>query len=288
MTVKFVQYFVQGEEKSYRTLAELSKEINSKYCQVYNYKYQYEEFDKQTIVDEFGQFNWDMAVAYKMKFLMDHLNKQDCDYLVWIDADAAISKPTIKIEDLIDDKHQLFFSRGNDIYDQVYFITNTYDKFHSLLFKEDIYNEFYDQTLMKKYDLFKWCEGFSTNYIKFNEGLYIIKNTQKMRQFFTDCYNFMKNYVMQMAYDSFSAIDGRAIRYVLMLKKYQDIYVHLYDQSQGCLIGGYKMKYDAEKTFLMHNYGPSIPIEQRVFCLNQLKQNKWWKQVYDWSMDKQV
>ena len=46
-----------------------------------------------------------MAVAYKMKFIMDHLNKQDCDYLVWIDADAAISKPTIKIEDLIDDKH---------------------------------------------------------------------------------------------------------------------------------------------------------------------------------------
>ena len=285
MSIKFVQYFVEGDDKNYRKLAELSKEINSKYCQLHNYKYQFDDWKKEVVVDQFGEFNWGLAAGgIKIKYLRDQLNKQDCDYLVFVDADAAVSFPQLKIEDMIDQQHQLFLSRGNNIADQISFLTNAYKRMHNILYNEDICNQFLDQGLIQKYDLFKYCESFSTNYILFNEGLFIIKNTERMREFFEQAYKFMKSYIIEMAYDSFSAIDGRTIRYMLMLKKWKDIYIHLYPQSQGCVIGAYKMKYDLNKTFILHNYGSIFTIEQRIAYLEQLKQNFWWKQVYDWSI----
>ena len=280
MKIKVVQFYIPGQKKEYRTLANISKEINQKYCKLHGYEYKFVQMPQSQIVRELGGFTWNKMAAYKQKFFMDEL--KDCDYLVWIDADAAVSKPQIKIEDLIDDQHDLFFSRGNEMWLQQMIINTLYDKLHTIIFRDQrFHTEIFDANMVKEYDLFKYLETYSNSCIQFNQGLYIFRNSPIMHQFLEQSWAVVRAYFLDCAWESYSAPDGRAIRFLLLQNRYQGIYTYLYDQAQAGVANYGKLCYDVDQCFVMHNWGDATTIEQKIHLLELLKTNKWWKEIGD-------
>lgn len=277
MTVKLVQYFVQGEKKEYKKLANLSKEINKKYCQIHNYSFQFEYLDRQLIIEQFGQFNWDMVAAYKLYFIREQLYKSGCDYIVYIDADAAVNKPQIAIEDLIDEQHQLFLSRAND----KTYVRNTIRELCIKLINinntTSLVNNFnYDQEIVKQ--LFPVCQRACQGWNYWNEGLFVIKNTDKMKQFFTDCVDALK-FFMNRVVPAGRSLDGLLIDFILLQKKYFDCYTMLPYYAQGGVFNTHQTKYDLQTTFVRHEYGTATNMEQKIAYLEEVKNNKWWSEV---------
>lgn len=278
MKIKIVQMFIPGQKQEYIKLANISKEINQKYCKLHGYDFQFVELEQEWIVKELGGFGWNQMAAFKQKFLADHLT--DCDYMVWIDADAAVSNPNIKIEDLIDDKHDFFLSRGNDQFLQQMVFKTIYDRVHTILFRDNRFNtEFFSEEMLKQYDLFRYFETYSSSCIQFNQGLYVIKNSPIMHQFLEQTWEVVKKYFLDCAWPSFSAPDGRAIRFVLLQNRYQGIYTYMFDQAQAGVANYGRTNYDVDKAFVFHNWGDCTNMQQKIYLLEQLKSNKWWKEI---------
>lgn len=108
MKIKMIQYLT-GSNPDYNKLANEVEFLNKTYCKFYGYDYEFLRFKEQ-------ELEWADAVEYKIKYISETLNKQEHDYVVFVDADAGIANPTIKIEDLIDNEHYLFLSKCNERY----------------------------------------------------------------------------------------------------------------------------------------------------------------------------
>lgn len=285
MKVKIIQMFLDGQIKDYRKLADLSKQINQTYAKLHNYEYKFVELDKELIKKELDEVNWNTVVAYKQKFIADQLD--GCDLLAFIDVDAAVSNPNIKIEDLVDQDHSLFLSRGNGYQFATFQIL--YDRVHDYMFKDQRFrNQFVDQKLMKDYDFFRLFESFSMSFINFNEGFYVIKNTDQMKQFFLESYELEKKYFLHYAWKSDSAVDGRSIRFLLLTEKYQGIYGFMYDQALAGIANYGKTRYNVNTCFIEHNWGDATNMNQKIYLLEDIKKNQWWKKliqngVVDWG-----
>lgn len=183
---------------------------------------------------------------------------------------------------MIDNKHDFFLSRGNDLWLQQMIFNNIYDKLHTLIFRDNrYYNEFFDEPLLREYDLFKYFEAYSSSCVQFNEGLYIIKNSPIMHQLLEQSWAVVRAYFLDCAWESYSAPDGRAIRFLLLQNRYQGIYTYLFDQAQAGVANYGKTCYDVQKCFVMHNWGDATTLDQKIYLLNQLKKNKWWKPIFE-------
>ena len=80
MKIKIIQYFI-GDDEKYLKLANLSEKITSMYCKIhhYDFKFDYIENDNNKFKTK------DMMTGYKIHFINDHLQLNDCDYLVFLD-----------------------------------------------------------------------------------------------------------------------------------------------------------------------------------------------------------
>lgn len=271
-----VQYLI-GNDNNYIEMAKTVQAINEQYCKLYDYDYEFDYLTKDQIKKIYGECGFHQMIRYKLQFIKEKLEKNDCDYLVFVDADAAVSKPTLKITDLIDDKHELFLSRGNDKWDQIRTITTVQHQLTQLLLNPTILlQNYYDNTLMKELGLYRFGTLLSVyGHVKFNQGFIIVKNTKRMKEFFTDATN-LSQYLKDIVYECNTTIDGKAICLMLLQKKYNDSYIHMYEQAQGGFANSYNMRYDQENTFLMHNYGQAMTFNQKLIALKRLKNNKWW------------
>lgn len=278
MKFKMVSYFVPNDNEDFKKLTDITTQINKQYCEMHRYDYQLINVSKEQIIEEFGEFDLEKIVGYKLKLWRDQLDS-DCDYLAFIDTDAAVSNPDIKLEDLIDDTHSLFFSRGNDIWYQNMAVTDIYKKFHKLIFDDNkrFNSEHWDTVLSKEYDVYNLLEGLSICAIGFNQGFMIFRNTQIMKDFLDNCLNLLKTYTKNLYTKSDSGLEGKTIRFTLAQKQYKDIWTHMPEWSQGGLANVGKTKYSVEKTFIMHNYGEALNIKQKISLINTIKKNKWWK-----------
>ena len=137
MKIKVIQYLISNDQK-YLRLAKLAEKINHNYCKINGYDFKFEYKDNESNLD------FEATTFYKILYINENLN--DCDYLVFIDADAAISNPTIKIENLIDDKHELFLSRGNDRLYQLITLQNLYNSINifKIPTKEEFIADYYN------------------------------------------------------------------------------------------------------------------------------------------------
>lgn len=279
MNIKIVQYIFEGESK-YNILFNLTKQVNMNYCKLYNYNYNYDIFNKNMIQQLYGKFDWILACLYKIQYIYNNLLKDDCDYLVFLDADAAVSKPIIKIEDLVDEKHELFLSKGNEkvqIFNSLILlrniIQNILNNYQRLINDSRLEYSMYTIT-----DLFQLCEKFSHGSIFFNEGFIIIKNTLLMKQYFQDCINLIKYYIHRYVWRG-KGYDGLIMDAVLFQKKYKNVYIFMYDQAQGGLKNDNETAYNVNTTFILHNYGDALTIDQKIEQINKLKSNIWWSQI---------
>ena len=281
MKIKIIQYFI-GDNQKYLKLSKLCEEINKKYCNLHGYDFEYQYLTEEDIkkVYKVAQCSRLQIVFYKHIYIYNNLGNNGYDYIVFLDGDAAVNNPNIKIEDLVDTTHQFFLTRGNDRIGEI----NTLHILYKSIFKrlndrqkllegkiEDICNFGADVN-----DL---CQHVSLN-IPFNEGMFIIKNTKIMKEFFKDCrkiFDYKKNVVNPLT----GGIDGRTISLTLQLKKYNSLYAYLYNQAQGGLANSYETVYNVDKTFILHNYGEALNLDQKIDWVKSLKQNKWWKPILE-------
>lgn len=84
--------------------SQYSKDINSTYCKKHKYSYFFRDDD--TFIREFCNKEGIAIQWYKVPFILELLNnRQDVDYLVFLDLDAIISDPSFKFEEIIDSNY---------------------------------------------------------------------------------------------------------------------------------------------------------------------------------------
>ena len=187
MNIKICQYFV-GKDEKYLELCHEVKKINKKYAEIQGYAYEFEYTDEDVIKTYYdGECTYKEILAYKLHFVYNNLMFGDYDLIVFLDADAAISNPTMKIEDLIDNKHELFLSRGNEITCQLVELKRIKNSINNLYIqKEILYNKYWDEIVKQYPTLYRDFEWMSVGNILFNAGFIIVKNTKKMKELFED------------------------------------------------------------------------------------------------------
>lgn len=137
----------------YRNIIKYSLKNLNYYCDLYNYKYicQTEETEN-TVYDNTRAPCW-----YKIKLIKNIMKENNCDYIVWIDADCQILKHDIKLEYFIEkyfinNDINLVITQDNNIFNTgVMFLKNT--EFNINLMDKiwdgspDLYhNDFHEQT----------------------------------------------------------------------------------------------------------------------------------------------
>ena len=273
--IKIVQYYV-GNDPEYLKLCDASITVNSKYAQAHGYKYSFQMVPEQKLINYYGSVTYQKIIAYKIKLIYDHLMMQDKDVVVFIDADAAVSKATMKIEDLLDDKHEIYLSRGNQKLLQAMLLINAKQKLNQLFSTTDVTNMYYEQ-IMKKYGFFFQFEWLSIGGLMLNGGFIVVKNTPLMRDLFADALSF-QHLLMDTVYKS-KTQDERALGLAILKGKYFDKYTFMYQQAQGGKFNSYGTKYDEEKTFILHNYGKATAMHEKIAAIYNLLNNKWWSQI---------
>ena len=276
MKCKIIQYLV-GKNEKYLELAKECEKINRTYAGLYGYDFVFEYMDEDKVKEQYGKCTTKEIIAYKIKFMYDHLMKNDCDVLMFIDADAAVSKPQIKIEDLIDDQHEIFLSRGNERVAQILHLTNIRNGMIRIFSNPNqLLNEYW-QDIIQREHLYEDLEWMSIGFILSNAGLYIIKNTDRMKNLFKDTLK-AQELLMNTVFTSKSE-DERAIGLVLLKQDYYNTWTFLYEQSQGGLACMFKNKYDVQNTFILHEFGLATTKDQKIAEVKDLWNNKWWKKI---------
>lgn len=277
--IKIIQYFVGNNEK-YLELTHETEALNKKYAELYNYDYEFKYFDESVITNHFGVCTKREIMAYKMKYIYDNLIQNDYDIIVFLDADAAVSKPTITIESLLDDEHDLYVCRGNDIQFQIDAVNTVYNEFNRLFSNAPnrLVNEVWFELLKKENGngLYGALDTLASSSYLQNEGFYIVKNTEKMKELFKDIMT-AELLLQDCCYSSKVELDGRAISLCLLKKKYNSSFTYLYPQAQGAHMGGFHFKYNVNNTFILHEYGSATTLDQKIYVVKALWYNKWWK-----------
>ena len=270
MKIKVIQFLI-GDNSEYLKIAKLSEKLNKKYCELHNYEYKFNYITDITNID------FDTACLYKFKILLNNLT--DCDYLVFLDADAAVSNPNIKIEDMIDNSHELFLSSANFRYDHIKRLYNMHKSLTDILLnhKDLLYNNRYNE-YYKQYNLYNDGESLSSyDLIPVNEGLTIIKNTNLMKEYLNDC-NKIGEYFLNKMKTSLSP-ETNTIIFLLQQNKYKDFYCFLPSYAQQCNLGSFENAYNEDQAFILHNYGRGISFDFKYTHLQQLLNNKYWKNI---------
>lgn len=282
MNVRICQYFVGNDEKYVELCHEVEK-INKKYAELHGYTYHF-SYQEEYLVKHFYRACTNKEIlAYKLHFIYNNLRHDEYspvknDVIVFIDADAAISNPNIKIENLIDDEHEIFLSRGNEIACQLIELQRIKNSITNLFSQYDVLCTKYWDEIVKQYPaLYRDFEWMSVGNILFNAGFIIVKNTEMMKELFEDSLK-MQYLLMDTIYES-KPNDERPLGLCLLKKKYNNLYTFLDSNVQGARISGYQNKYDEDKSFILHEYGQATTKEQKIDAVKALWNNKFWKNI---------
>ena len=97
--------------------------LNKKYCNLYNYDFIFDKFNPDEV-----HHDWeDLAIngtdkdIFKLKIYYHRYELfkkyiDNYDYLVSFDSDICVNNPLIKIEDLIDNEHDIFIAQDTTLY----------------------------------------------------------------------------------------------------------------------------------------------------------------------------
>lgn len=291
-----------GKTEIYKKIADMFIEMTQIYSDIHGYDFKFnfiKDDDLKPIIENKNKFQclknntdegeiFENTVLYKILMTRDELEKNDSEFVVFFDCDAIVSNPNIKLETFIDNKHEMFVSPGNNEHHYRNSL-NVLSKEIQLFFndKECLEYALYDfkklnECFKSKYQgldlnqLFKNMVGcFST----FNEGFFIVKNTDKMKDLFNVmCENFYLSYMRDKFLNVRFSGDGYIISYFLNSLNFYSLYTYMPSWSQGHIMCPFGAHYDVDKSFLMHNYS-IMSLEDRLKYFEELKNNKWWKPI---------
>ena len=273
---KIIQYNVRIDPK-YDQINKQSQQLITRYAAMHQYNFYKEQVGVQKIKQMYGGSSVKQIFKYKIFFIKQMLDKSNQDYLVFIDNDAFINKPQIKFEDMIDDTHQLFLSRGNGMFDQNKLFKDLIKRLNKLD-KNRLLHEYISQSIIDQ-SLFCQFQTLSYGSIMFNEGFIIIKNTQNMKQFFKDAVKLMDLYLLHTVGRSCMTEDGRVIAYMVRHQKYNKLYTYLPDYAQNGVLHWERTRFNPETSFLMHNYGDYFTLDKKMHYLKYAKNSHWWNET---------
>lgn len=212
---------------------------------------------------------WDRACIFKYQYLLDQLNSCEEDYLVYVEYDACFCNTIKKLEDYIDDEHDIFYSRCNWSWD-----VNNYLKNVNTMVQEinknlnDICNY---ETCSKTF--FNNINSYLTiahNIFFCNEGFYILKNSEITKEFlraivkyapcFSNCYSWIP--------------EGMTLQFMMASPKFNSALQVLPPKTQGHIYGN-SNAYDEDECLICHN--SSIEKEKLYNFLTTIRNNKYFK-----------
>jgi hypothetical protein len=255
--------------------------INEKYAELNNYSYIFETFNlnnsyewEDLINDETNLFK---LKCYFKRYELLEKYFNEFDYLVWLDSDIVINNPNIKIENLIDNEHNLFLCADSGIFAfttlliQAAATLQKYLKDNNLTYLKDPVNQLQEIKNFGNTPILKDLRAIIANPQGLNSGFMIFKTTNLIKDFLND---FKKYYPLSEHY----FFDQGCLSKLLELKKYKNMYKVLPLELQGNPFYKHKdFNYNEDKNFICHYYGENGNTERLLNHINTIKNNKWWK-----------
>lgn len=266
--------------KIYKDILNITCKINKKYCQLNNYSYQNNFFhadDLTNICDQsiFQLSDYANVCIFKYKYLLDCLENSTEDYIVFVEYDACFCNTIKKLEDYIDNKHSIFYSRCNWTYD-----INRYSKYINAFIDEfnkninDISNfKTCSDTLLKP-EISKYIKCFHNKFFC-NQGFYIFKNNEISKKFLKAIIQYAP-----LFYDESEWItEGQVLQQVMATDKFSPHLMVLPPKTQGHIYGNCN-KYNEDDCLIQHN--ASISKDVLYNQLVKVITNKYWKDIVRW------
>lgn len=301
-TQRLSQYSGKYDSFSFLNLVQIFKDLTQKYCNLYNYKFKFKyinDKDLQPIIDNKNKFNFFSTsttksqqfkniILYKILMTYEELLKNDSEYIVFIDTDALISNPNITLDSLIDNKHQIWLSHANQRYECIKDI-NALTKSMNIFLNDKECLELFMTDIKKSYLKFKEKTNIDLNTVlkhiaakicSHNEGFFIVKNTENMKNlFYLMCNNFYLTHNTFTLDKDGAGPDGYLLMYFLNSSKYFDFFAYMNPYTQGHIMGVYEGKYNEDKSFIQHNF-TVMEVKDKLKFAQKLKLNKWWNNFY--------
>lgn len=260
--------------------------LNKVYCEMHGYDYIFKAITDEDMHHDLDDYLMDDKNAFKMniydyriKMIGQYMN--DYDYLIYLDTDAIVCNPNIKVEDLIDEKHGMYLFPDSTRFGMTYDIINIANIIVNRCRQTGtvLQNPFKDLQELKlnEASIYEYICRFATNPETLASGIIIVNcHWDKLKEFIND---FNRFYPL---FDN-SLCDQGCINVLLRRKKYKDALKIM----QPCLHGNpflNKMhvpgnedyEYDENKTFICHFYSNSGKKNECKKYIEEIKNNKWW------------
>lgn len=258
-------------------------QYNKKYADLYNYTFIFDNFNINQV-----QYQWQQLIInnqnlfklrlYYHRFQLFEKYMDDFDYLVSIDSDIIINNPTIKIEDLIDNQHDIFIGQDGGIFATSMHLLNSanivykYLTNNNLAYLTDPYKNLTDLKVFE-IPIRKALKNISTNTDGLNCGFIIIKCSKIIKTFIED----FKKYYCLFEEQYF---DQGCVATLLERKKYKNIFKKLPITTQGNPFYNHPdFIFNEDKNFLCHYYGQNSNINRLLEHIQIIKNNKWWRSI---------
>ena len=112
-----------------------------------------------------------------------------------------------------------------------------------------------------------------------NEGFFIVKNTENMKNlFYLMCNSFYLTNNSFTLEKNGQSPDGYLLLYFLNSEKYFDTFAYMKPNAQGHIMGAYEGRYDVDMHFIQHNFSV-MEVKDKLRFAQELKENKWWRQI---------
>ena len=289
----------------YSKIVDYYNVLVKKYCELNNYKFEFKEItdedlkdielklsdDWQLLDDSQIKLKTTEIVLYKIKYVKEVLDRNEDEYVVFFDVDAIPSNPNIKLESFIDNEHEIFVSPGNkymDFLSAIYqlkpFLMDLFENKNNML-------DYFCQdpqllwSVIKKnnnINIIARMDQFSKIFAGFNEGFFIVKNTDKMKKLFS---LMCENYQIGIHRTFDSSADGHLFWYFLTSEYFYSSLKYMKFNCMGHHLGFGPYKYDEEKTFLLHD-SDIISMADRTKAFEIMIHNKWWNKIFPENNDK--
>ena len=276
--IKVIQY----DNRFPNEITLLAKEINEKYCSINGYDYSFESKDidlndyKEYL--DFYENEHQAKIAFLMyqKYVYIEKYLNDYDYICYLDSDAVFVNPNIRIESLLNKRHDIFITQDCGMLASTFFVYSCFNQIYTYCQNNKLqyiknFKEFSKNVKDEEgRSILQRLNTVSTNPNGLNSGFLLIKNSYKTKEFLSD-------------YKKYHPIFGNAmwdqgcVSFLInsKYKKYTKILAH---KLQGdSLLNHPDFKYDENVNFINHICGGKNDKIKEGFLL--IKSNKWWKTI---------
>lgn len=264
-------------------------ELNRKYCKLHGYDYIFKALKEEDMHHDLDGYLMNEKNAFKLhifdyRIYMIEQYMNDYDYLVYLDTDAIISNPTIKIEDIIDSEHEIFLFPDSTRFGITFDIINMANAViakckqmgHVLL---DPLNDL-QSIKINESTAYEYICRFATNPNTLASGVIIVDcHSARLKTLIND---FKRFYPI---FDN-SLCDQGCLNTLLRRKKYEGMLKMMPAYMHGNpflnkthVPGNEDYEYNENRTFICHFYCNSSKKEECRKYIEDLKNNKWWRSI---------